>query len=68
LLNIRSVENKGAVPAFRNFPLQMVKRIKRPFDNPDWLFEIRDDSWRRLRSGGRGMIPDGQTKTFRLDV
>jgi len=36
------------------FPLQIVKRIKEPFDSNDWLFEIKHDGFRVLaiRDGG----------------
>jgi bifunctional non-homologous end joining protein LigD len=49
------VKNYGAVLAFRNFPLQVVKRIKEPFDGLDWLFEIKHDGFRVLAiCDGRG--------------
>jgi ATP-dependent DNA ligase len=36
------------------FPLQVVKRIRAPFDGDDWLFEIKHDGFRTLaiRDGG----------------
>jgi ATP-dependent DNA ligase len=40
--------NTTVVLASRNFPLQVVKRIKEPFDGLDWLFEIKHVGFRVL--------------------
>jgi ATP-dependent DNA ligase len=39
---------------FRNFPFQVVKHVRLPFDSDDWLFEIKHDGFRGLaiREGG----------------
>jgi hypothetical protein len=33
---------------FRNFPFQVVKRVRLPFDSDDWLVEIKHDGFRVL--------------------
>jgi bifunctional non-homologous end joining protein LigD len=44
----------GGVLYSRNFPLQIVKRCREPFDGDEWLFEIKHDGFRVLaiRDGG----------------
>ena len=44
----------GEVLNFYKFPLQIVKRVKEPFDGDGWLFEIKHDGFRVLavRDGG----------------
>ena len=44
----------GGVLSFYKFPLQIVKRVKEPFDGDGWLFEIKHDGFRVLaiRNGG----------------
>jgi hypothetical protein len=54
LLNIRGVENGALCYAFRDFPVQVVNRVKERYDDLDWLFGIEHDGFRALaiRPGG----------------
>jgi hypothetical protein len=47
------------------FPLQIVKRCRQPFDGDDWLFEIKHDGVRVLaiRDGGQRASSPGTTMT-----
>src|SRR6476660_3095931 len=52
--SIKKHDLTGKVLSFYKFPLQIVKRVKEPFDSNDWLFEIKHDGFRVLaiRNGG----------------
>jgi bifunctional non-homologous end joining protein LigD len=47
------------VLAFRNFPLQVAKRVRSAFDGDDWLFEIKHDGFRVL-----AIRDDGSARLF----
>lgn len=44
--------------SLHQFPLQIVKRVRAPFDGDQWLFEIKHDGFRvmAIRDGGQARL------------